>query len=105
MKKYFYIFLLIEVSFGAIIIEPESQIQNSIYYDSLYGKSYYQISDSNTIFNLDSIYQRPLKLSLFLNYEWCSDYLIQILYLHKNVFRYEHENYRKIENRLLRQLK
>ena len=27
--------VLIQVSFGAIVIEPESQIQNTIYYDSL----------------------------------------------------------------------
>ena len=37
--------MLITVSFGAIIIEPESQIQNSIYYDSIYEDSYFRVGD------------------------------------------------------------
>ena len=49
VKNYFYI-LLIEVSFGAIVIEPESQIQNSIYYNSLDEDFYYKIGDTNTHF-------------------------------------------------------
>tara|TARA_B100000003_G_C10626012_1_gene248975 strand:- start:4 stop:135 length:132 start_codon:yes stop_codon:yes gene_type:complete len=40
VNKFFYIFLLIEISFGAIVIEPERQIQNSIYYEPLDEESY-----------------------------------------------------------------
>tara|TARA_B100000614_G_C14550023_1_gene493604 strand:- start:595 stop:912 length:318 start_codon:yes stop_codon:yes gene_type:complete len=105
VKKYFYIFLLIEVSLCAVVIEPESQIQNSIYYDFLDEESYYRIGDSNTSFNSHVLDQRPLKLSLFLHNEWSSDYLIQILSLHKNNVKYEHGNYEKIENYLFKQLR
>ena len=42
MKKYFYI-LLLEVSFGVNVIEPESQIQNLIYFDSKYEDSYFRV--------------------------------------------------------------
>ena len=105
MKKYFYIFLLFEVSFGFVIIEPESQIQNSIYYDFLDEESYYRLIDINTPSNFGSLDQRPLKLSLFLNYEWSSDYLIQILSLHKNNVKYENGDYEKMEDYLFKQLK
>ncbi len=105
MKKYFYIFLLIEFSFCAVVIEPESQIQNSIYYDFLDEESYYRIVDSNTSFNSYVLNQRPLKLSLFLNNQWSSDYLIQILSLHKNNVKYEDGDYEKIENYLFKQLR
>tara|TARA_Y100000022_G_C13242155_1_gene372943 strand:+ start:980 stop:1297 length:318 start_codon:yes stop_codon:yes gene_type:complete len=105
VKKYFYIFLLIEFSFCAVVIEPESQIQNSIYYDFLDEESYYRIVDSNTSFNSYVLNQRPLKLSLFLNNQWSSDYLIQILSLHKNNVKYEDGDYEKIENYLFKQLR
>ena len=95
MNKFFYIFLLIEISFGVIVIEPERQIQNSIYYDPLDEELYYRIGDVKTSFKLDSLDQRPLKSYLLLNYEWSSDYLIQILYLHKNFGKYGKEDYKK----------
>tara|TARA_B100000575_G_C23048662_1_gene603628 strand:+ start:512 stop:829 length:318 start_codon:yes stop_codon:yes gene_type:complete len=105
VKKYFYIFLLIEVSFGHVIIEPESQIQNSIYYDFLDEESYYRLIDFNTPSNFGSLDQEPLKLSLFLNYELYSDCLIQNLSLHKNNVKYENGDYGKIEDYFFKQLK
>tara|TARA_B100001113_G_C20865819_1_gene516090 strand:- start:195 stop:512 length:318 start_codon:yes stop_codon:yes gene_type:complete len=105
VKKYFYIFLFIEVSLCAVVIVPESQIQNSIYYDFLDEESYYLIGYSNTSFNSHVLDQRPLKLSLFLHNEWSSDYLIQILSLHEDNVKYENGNYEKIENYLFKQLR
>ena len=104
MKKYFYI-LLIKVSFGAIIIEPESQIQNSIYYDSIHEDSYYRIGDTNTSFRQDSLESRHSYIHFSGIHEWPSDYVVEILHLHKNVVKNEIENNNKIENYLLRQFK
>ena len=104
MKKYFYM-VLIQVSFGAIIIEPESQIQNSIYYDSLDEDSYYKIGDTNTSFRQDSFEPRKSYKHLFRTHEWPSDYVIQILHLHKNIVLNKIENNEKIENYMLRQFK
>tara|TARA_B100000212_G_scaffold249822_1_gene191061 strand:- start:344 stop:658 length:315 start_codon:yes stop_codon:yes gene_type:complete len=104
VKKYFYI-LFAEVLFGAVIIEPESQIQNSIYYDSKYEDSYYKIGDSNTSFNKDSLEPRQSYELFSRIYEWPSDYLIQILYLNENVIKTKNENNKNITNYFLRQLK
>ena len=104
MKKYFYI-LFIKVSFGAIIIEPESQIQNSIYYDSIYEDSYFRIGDTNTSFRQDSLEPRQFYIHYSGIHEWPSDYIVEILHLHKNVVRNEIENSTRIENYLLRQFK
>ena len=104
MKKYFYI-LFIEVLFGAVIIEPESQIQNSIYYDSKYEDSYYKIGDSNTSFRKDSLEPRQPYILFSRIHEWPSDYLIQILSLNENVIKTKNENNKIIRNYLLRQLK
>ena len=54
MKKYFYI-LLLEVSFGVNVIEPESQIQNLIYFDSKYEDSYFREGNTNTLFSKYSL--------------------------------------------------
>ena len=104
MKKYFYI-LLITVSFGAIIIEPESQIQNSIYYDSTYEDSYFRIGDTNTSFRQYSLEPRQSYIHHSGIHEWPSDYIVEILHLQKNVIRNEIENNKNIENYLLRQFK
>ena len=104
MKKYFYI-LLIEVSFGAIIIEPEGQIQNSIYYDFLDKDPYYKIGDTNTLFYQDSLELRQLYMHFSRIHEWHGDYVIKILHLHKNVVLNKIEKNKKIENYLLRQFK
>ena len=102
MKKYFYI-LLIKVSFGAIVIEPESQIQNSIYYNSIYEDSYFRIGDINTSFRQDSLEPRQSYIHFSGIHEWPSDYVVEIFRLHKNVTRNENENNKNIENYLLRQ--
>ena len=104
MKKYFYI-LLITVSFGAIVIEPESQIQNSIYYNSIYEDSYFRIGDINTSFRQDSLEPRQSYIHFSRIQEWPSDYVVEIFRLHKNVTRNENENNKNIENYLLRQFK
>ncbi len=104
MKKYFYM-VLIQVSFGAIVIEPENQIQNTIYYDSLDEDSYYKIGDTNTSFRQDSFEPRKSYKHLFRTHEWPSDYVIQILHLHKNIVLNKIENNEKIENYMLRQFK
>ena len=104
MKKYFYM-VLIQVSFGAIVIEPESQIQNTIYYDSLDEDSYYKIGDTNTSFRQDSFEPRKSYKHLFRTHEWPGDYVIQILHLHKNIVLNKIENNEKIENYMLRQFK
>ena len=54
MKKYFYI-LLLEVSFVVKVIDPESQIQNLIYFDSKYEDSYFRGGNTNTLFSKDSL--------------------------------------------------
>jgi len=104
VKNYLYI-LLIEVSFGAIVIEPESQIQNSIYYDSLDEGSYFRIGDEKTSFRQDRLEHRQSYIHFFNIYEWPSDYVIQILNLHKNVVKYDFKDSGQIENYLLRELK
>ena len=104
MKKYFYM-VLIQVSFGAIVIEPENQIQNTIYYDSLDEDSYYKIGDTNTSFRQDSFEPRKSYKHLFRTHEWPSDYVIQNLHLHKNIVLNKIENNEKIENYMLRQFK
>lgn len=97
--------VLIQVSFGAIVIEPENQIQNTIYYDSLDEDSYYKIGDTNTSFRQDSFEPRKSYKHLFRTHEWPSDYVIQILHLHKNIVLNKIENNEKIENYMLRQFK
>ena len=97
--------MLINVSFGAIVIEPESQIQNSIYYDSLDEDSYYKIGDTNTSFRQDNFEPRQSYKNFFSTYEWPSDFIIQILHSHKNVVKNEMENNKIIENYLSRQFK
>ena len=104
MKKYFYI-VLIQVSFGATIIEPESQIQNSIYYNSLDEDFYYKIGDINTLFRQDSFEPRQSYKHFFCNHEWPSDFIIQILHSHKNFVKNEMENNKIIENYLSRHFK
>ena len=79
MKKYFYM-VLIQVSLIAIVIEPESQIQNTIYYDSLDEDSYYKIGDTNTSFRQDSFEPRKSYKHLFRTHECPSDFIIQILH-------------------------
>ena len=104
MKKYFYM-VLIQVSFGAIVIEPENQIQNTIYYDSLDEDSYYKIGDTNTSFRQDSFEPRQSYKHFSRIHEWPSDYVIQILHLHKNIVLNKIENNEKIENYMSRQFK
>tara|TARA_B100000989_G_scaffold58013_1_gene39414 strand:- start:251 stop:565 length:315 start_codon:yes stop_codon:yes gene_type:complete len=104
VKKYFYI-LLIEVSFGAIVIEPESQTQNSIYYDFLDKVFYYKTGDTNTSFYQDSLELRQLYIHFSRIREWPRDNVIQILHLHKNVVLNKIEKNKKIENYLLRKFK
>ena len=97
--------MLIKVSFGAIVIEPESKIQNSIYYNSIYEDSYFRIGDINTSFRQDSLESRQPYIYFFGIHEWPSDYIVEILHLQKNVIRNEIENNKNIENYLLRQFK
>ena len=97
--------VLIQVSFGAIVIEPESQIQNSIYYDSLDEDSYYKIGDTNTSFRQDSFEPRKSYKHLFRTHEWPSDFIIQILHFHENVVKNEMESKKIIKNYLSRQFK
>ena len=97
--------VLIQVSFGAIVIEPESQIQNSIYYDSLDEDSYYKIGDTNTSFRQDSFEPRKSYNHLFRTHEWPIDFIIQILHSHKNVVKNEMESKKIIKNYLSRQFK
>ena len=104
MKKYFYM-VLIQVSFGAIVIEPENQIQNSIYYDSLDEDSYYKIGDTNTSFRQDSFEPRKSYKHFFRIHEWQSDFIVQILHFHKNVVKNEMESKKIIKNYLSRQFK
>jgi len=104
MKKYFYM-VLIQVSFGAIVIEPESQIQNSIYYDSLDEDSYYKIGDANTSFRQDSFDSTQLYIHFSRIHEWPSDFIIQILHFHKNFVKNEMESKKIIKNYLSRQFK
>ena len=104
MKKYFYI-LLLEVSFGVKVIEPESQIQNLIYYNPKYENSYFRIGDTNTSFSKDSLEPGQSHLIFSRIHEWPSDYIVEILHLQKNVVRNEIENNKIIENYLSRQFK
>ena len=97
--------VLIQVLFGAIVIEPENQIQNSIYYDSLDEDSYYKIGDTNTSFRQDSFEPRKSYKHFSRIHEWPSDYVIQILHLHKNVVLNKIENNKEIDNNILRQFK
>ena len=96
--------MLITVSFGAIVIEPESQIQNLIYYDPKYENAYFRIGDTNTSFSKDSLEPGQSHLTFSRIHEWPSDYVIQILQLDENVIKYKNEINTKIKNYLLRKL-
>ena len=104
MKIFFYISLL-EVSFRVIVIEPKSQIKNSIYYYSLDDDSYHKMVDRNTSFRQNRLEFRQPYTHFFFILERPCDYVIQILHLYENVLKYKNENNNKIENYLLRQPK
>ena len=64
MKIYILIALLNGLCFSKAVLEPEKQIQNSIFYDILEEYSYHRISENNfsldkNNFNLKNIFSRP----------------------------------------------
>ena len=85
MKKYLCIILLIGVCSGSIILESDDQIKNSIYFDSSEEDSYYRIGDRNTSFRKEPYNSNSPKLNITIHYEWSSDYIIGIRYLHKEL--------------------
>ena len=57
MKKYILIFLFNELCFSKAVLEPEKQIQNSIFYDILEEYSYHRISENNISFDRNSLHR------------------------------------------------
>ena len=96
MKKLFYTFLALNTCFATIILEPETQIQESIYYNPLDEDSYYKIGDINTSFSLYGLDRN--KFVLALNYEWSSDYLITIINFKKSFIEAINKNQVKMRN-------
>jgi len=92
MKKYILIFFFNGFCFSTVVLEPEKQIQNSIFYNILEEYSYYRISQSNISFDKDSFNLKNTPSGgTPINYEWPSDYLIYFLnyknYIAKNRYR------------------
>ena len=85
MKKYLFIVLLVGVCFGSINLEPNDQIQNSIYYDSNEEDSYYRIGDRNTSFRKEKYNSNQPDINMTLHYKWTRDYIIRIRYLNKEL--------------------
>ena len=68
MKIYIFIALFNGICFSKVVLEPEKQIQNSIFYDILEEYSYHRISENNISldknnFNLKNTVSRDTRIN------------------------------------------
>ena len=101
MKIYILIILFNGFCFSKAVLEPEKQIQNSIFYDILEEYSYHRISENNISFdgnnfNLNNIGSG----SISINHELPSDYLIHFLNSESVIAKDRYKNSKKIINEL-----
>ena len=101
MKKYILIFLFNGLCFSTVVLEPEKQIQNSIFYDILDEYSYHRISEDNISFDRNSFYLKNIGSSnITVNYEWPSDYIIHFLNFEHVIRNNRYKISKKIINKL-----
>ena len=101
MKKYILIFFFNEFCFSTVVLEPEKQIQNSIFYDILEEYSYHRISENNISFDKDNFNLKNTgSRGISINYEWPSDYLIYFLNYKNAIAKNRYRNSKKIINEL-----
>ena len=101
MKIYILIALLNGLCFSKAVLEPEKQIQNSIFYDILEEYSYHRISENNISFDKDNFNLKNTgSRGISINYEWPSDYLIYFLNSESVIAKGRYKNSKKIINEL-----
>ena len=101
MKKYILIFLFNGLCFSKAVLEPEKQIQNSLFYDILEEYSYHRISENNISFDRNSFNLNNIGSgSISINHEWPSDYLIHFLDYESVIAKGRYKNSKKIINEL-----
>ena len=101
MKKYILIFFFNGFCFSTVVLEPEKQIQNSIFYDILEEYSYHRISENNISFDRNSFNLKNIGSgSISINHEWPSDYLIYFLNSESFIAKGRYKNSKKIINEL-----
>ena len=101
MKIYILIALLNGLCFSKAVLEPEKQIQNSIFYNILEEYSYHRISENNISFDRNSFNLNNIGSgSISINHEWSSDYLIHFLNSESVIARGRYKNSKKIINEL-----
>ena len=84
-----------------MVLEPEKQIQNSIFYDILEEYSYHRISENNISFDKDNFNLKNTgSRGISINYEWPSDYLIYFLNSEGVIAKGRYKNSKKIINEL-----
>tara|TARA_B100000212_G_C27145040_1_gene435011 strand:+ start:54 stop:374 length:321 start_codon:yes stop_codon:yes gene_type:complete len=101
MKKYILIFLFNELCFSKAVLEPEKQIQNSIFYNILEEYSYHRISEHNISLDKNNFNLKNTgSIDISINYEWPSDYLIYFLNSNRNIAKSRYRNSKNIINEL-----
>ena len=101
MKKYILIFFFNGFCFSTVVLEPEKQIQNSIFYDILEEYSYHRISENNISFDKDNFNLKNTgSRGISINYEWPSDYLIYFLNSDSVITKSRYRNSKNIINEL-----
>ena len=97
MKIYILIALLNGLCFSKAVLEPEKQIQNSLFYDILEECSYHRISENNISFDRNSFNLNNIGSgSISINHEWPSDYLIYFLNSESVIAKGRYKNSKKI---------
>ena len=101
MKIYILIALFNGLCFSKAVLEPEKQIQNSIFYDILEEYSYHRISENNISFDRNSFNLKNIGSGrISINHEWPSDYLIYFLNSESVIAKSRYKNSKKIINEL-----
>ena len=101
MKIYILIALLNGLCFSKAVLQPEKQIQNSLFYDILEEYSYHRISENNISFDRNSFNLNNIGSgSISINHEWPSDYLIHFLNYESVIAKGRYKNSKKIINEL-----
>ena len=101
MRIYILIALLNGLCFSKAVLEPEKQIQNSLFYDILEEHSYHRISENNISFDRNSFNLNNIGSgSISINHEWPSDYLIYFLNSQSVIAKSRYKNSKKIINEL-----
>ena len=101
MKIYILIALFNGLCFSKAVLEPEKQIQNSIFYDILEEYSYHRITENNISTDKNNFNLKNTGSSgISINYEWPSDYLIYFLNFKVDIKKNRYRNSKNIINEL-----